>query len=173
METDEGRPRAAYVLGVDPGTTTGLSVVRFDVEDQGKPSLAWFGQFPWDMACDRLADRLRLMNVLKGREPASSFTAVGEKFTINSKSAQRGQMYIEDSMGMLGVLRREARLAGVPTAPLQQASAVKRLVSDLVLKMMHLHRPGLKHANDATRHAVACAHSLGLMHPVLLARGLA
>ncbi len=148
-----------YVLGVDPGGTTGLAIAMFDGMESGRPHAIWSDQLPWDEASDMLAKRLQHLSVVRG----ARVIAVGEKFVISPKSAQRGQTGIEDTMGMLGVLRREARLAGIETADLQKSADAKRTVSDQILRNLKLYMPGMKHANDAYRHCVLLANKRGYM----------
>jgi hypothetical protein len=136
-----------YALGVDPGTTTGMAVVRF-LED-ALPEPIWRDQLPWDDATDMVVKWLRRMHALSDRT-----VAIGEKFTINANTAKRGQEGARDAMGMLGVLRRECRLSGVPMAPLQQRGDAEALVGDNALRNLKLYGPGEVHANDACRHVI-------------------
>lgn len=153
-----------YVLGVDPGTTTGLALAAFGVD---APAAVWSDQLPWDEASDELARRLEELRYIRDSEQGDAI-AVGERFIINAKTAQKGQQGAEDAMGMLGVLRRECRLTGVELAPLQQASAAKNMVRDDALRSMHFYAPGVPHANDAYRHVVFLAVRMKLMNPARL-----
>lgn len=155
-----------YVLAVDPGTTTGLALVYID--EYHEPTVVWSAQLSWNEASDALAFRLRQTQAIcAGQE--KRVIAVGEKFVVNAKTAQRGGA--EDAIGMLGVLRRECRLAGVELAPLQTAQSAKNLVSDEALKAMSLYHKGEKHVNDALRHAVFLAVKRKLMDPRWLIGG--
>lgn len=167
METTTTGPRT-YILGVDPGTTTGLAVALFS---RGEPTAMWSDQLPWDEASDALARTLENMRRFMDAAPGVTALAVGEQFQINAQTAQRGQRGAEDALGMLGVLRREARLTGVELAPLQQASAAKNLCRDRALRALKLYAPGLVHVNDAYRHAVTCALKRRLLATKLLLGG--
>lgn len=157
-----------YVLGVDPGTVTGMALAMFYNDTLARPAAVWSDQLQWDEASDALALRLRELAALTANQDGSAALAVGERFVVNAKTAQRGQGPAEDAMGMLGVLRREARLAGVQVAPLQKASDVMTLVQDQALKNLGLHSPSLVHCNDAYRHVVGCALKRRLLLPTYL-----
>lgn len=141
-----------YILGVDPGTTTGLSLVSCESDALW---IASHSELSWHEATDELSRLLRDMRSLKTHEN-TKVIAVGEQFTINANTHKRGQQTAEDAMFMLGVLKRECRLNDVPLAPLQQTSR-KNQAPDPVLKALGLYTPGMKHANDACRHIVALA----------------
>lgn len=162
METMEMRGHTA-VLGVDPGTTTGLALALFRFD--GLPVGVWSDQLPWDEASDAVAARLEDMRRRVDAGSLDRAVAVGERFTINAQTAQRGQAGAEDALGMLGVLRREARLTGVELAKLQQASTAKSLCKDQILRNLRLYAPGLVHVNDAYRHAVVWAMSNKALDP--------
>jgi hypothetical protein len=159
-----------YVLGVDPGTTTGMAIAMFYNDTRAKPASIWSDELPWDQASDEVANRLRLMKVAQRQHPTLALAAVGEKFVVNAKTAERGQQGTEDALGMLGVLRREARLAGVMLAPQQTKSDVTDLVKNPVLKRLNLYVPGMVHVNDAFRHVVLCAVKRNLLDPKHLLR---
>jgi hypothetical protein len=145
------------VLGVDPGTTTGIALAVFSPIDF--PMAIWSDQLAWDDASDAVARQLERMRRQLDRGTIWRAVAVGERFTVNAQTARRGQSGAEDAMQMLGVLRREARLTGVEQAKLQQASTAKSLVKDPILRNLKLYAPGLVHVNDAYRHVVAWALS--------------
>lgn len=155
--TETNPPRHAYVLGVDPGTTTGLAVVVFDMESRGKPQAVWSDQLPWHEACTEVEQRLAHLGALVAENKAVMAAAAPEKFTITARTAQRGQEPAEDTMGMLGVVRRNCAIWGVELGPLETASAAKNLIQDHVLKGLNLFQPGLGHCNDAFRHALLFA----------------
>jgi hypothetical protein len=151
------------VLGVDPGTTTGLALATFRVGFP--PTAVWSAQLEWDEASDELARRLEEMRSRRDAGKLAEAVVVGERFTINAHTAQRGQAGAEDAIGMLGVMRREARLTGVTLAKLQQASTAKSLCKDVVLRNLKFYAPGLTHVNDAYRHVVAWALSNQTLDP--------
>lgn len=167
----ETSPQYAYVLGVDPGTTTGLALARFDLQESGRPSAVWGEQLLWSEAARQVELRLERMRQLLDSGKAGSAAVACEKFTLNAQTAQRGQGPAEDALGMIGVIRRNCELTSVKLAKLEQASAAKNLVQDEVLKLCELYAPGLSHVNDAYRHAVLYAVKSGIMRAVWLVRG--
>jgi hypothetical protein len=154
METRAELDRV-YVLGVDPGTTTGLAVVLFEM-GRSAPHKFWQHELPWYEAAFEVRKWTRELGQLRKR-PGCDALAVGEKFVINARTYQRGQDYVRDATGMLGVLRDAACMAKVPLEQGQQASDVKKLANDDLLRSLGLYTPGSKHANDAHRHVVALA----------------
>jgi hypothetical protein len=169
--TETNTARYAYVLGIDPGTTTGLALARFDAEERGRPHAVWGAQEAWDEAAASVETRLEGLRRLLDAGEASSVTAACERFTINAQTAQRGQGPAEDALGMVGVVRRNCLLTGVTFGPLEQASAAKRLIRDDVLRSNGLYAPGLTHVNDAYRHALLYAIKSKLMHASWLVLG--
>lgn len=147
----------AYVLGVDPGTTTGLAVVRYNLANHGKPEAVWSDQLPWDEAAGKLEVSLENLRRILDAGGAKSVACACEKFTINAQTAQRGQSGAEDALGMIGVARRNCYLTGVEFIKPEQASAAKKLVNDAMLKRLKLYSPMMVHSNDAARHAVLYA----------------
>lgn len=161
--------RHGYVLGVDPGTTTGLAVVRFD--PGGRPDLEWADQLPWEAACSRLEFEIGRLGRAQSTGRLKAKVAP-EKFQINTQTGQRGQGPAEDALGMIGVVRWIASKAKVEVAKMEQASAAKNVVSDKLLRELDLHCVGMKHATDAVRHAVLQGHKSGWMDVQLFALAL-
>jgi Holliday junction resolvasome RuvABC endonuclease subunit len=157
------------VLAIDPGTTTGLAVVRFDGGNLGAPSAIWSDQLDWDAACERISYWLERLREMRDHQDVT-VAAVGEMFQINANTARRGQQGCDDALGMLGVAQYICRLTGVEFAPRQHASAAKKLVTDDALRAMRLYGPGLVHANDASRHAALLAVKRHWMEPIFLVR---
>lgn len=159
--------RRTYVFGIDPGSTTGLAIAQFGPHRLTEPLALTSNQRPWDEASDSIQSALRALADRQQFEECD-VVAVGEKFIVNAKTAQRGQSGVEDAMGMLGVLRYLCRVSGVTLAPLQAAQPVKNLVTDEALRAMHLYAPGMMHVNDAYRHTVFYAINNKLLHPRFL-----
>jgi hypothetical protein len=127
-------------------------MVKFDLEDGGKPYLDSSTQEPWDAA----AFAVEQMVLWLAAEAKQSAVAC-EKYQINAKTAQRGQAGAEHALGMNGVVRYHCLWRDVVYADEQQASAAKSSVSDPILRQLGLYERGYKHVNDATRHAVLYA----------------
>ena len=157
----------AYVLGVDPGTTTGLHLVLFRTSE-GHPSSVWHGQYSWHDACAEVDLRLRDLRTLS---IAANVAVAPEQFTLNAQSAQRGQQGADDALGMLGVVQHYAALHAVSLGPRETASAAKNLISDKVLRHYDIYHAGQKHSNDAARHAILLATKRGWMSGKTLAAG--
>jgi hypothetical protein len=146
--------RQALVLGCDPGTTTGLAVVKVGLGRQ--PKIMDSAQLEWDAAAWAVRNWLKMM----AQSPHETLAAC-EKFMISAKTAQRGQGYVEDALGMVGVVRHYCTAHGVEMAPTESASAAERLVGDEAMRRLDVWQPGKKHANDAVRHAVLASVKRG------------
>lgn len=138
------------VLGVDPGTTTGLAVL-----DVGGPvpQALYRRQFEWNDAGDSVSRWTAQMRMALGEGRLVRAVVTCERFTVSPATARRGQSYIEDAMGMIGVVRRACAINGIEMV-YGQVSAAKKLVSDDMLKKFGLHERGQKHSNDAFRHCM-------------------
>lgn len=154
MTVDRSRPSPVMVLAVDPGTTTGLALLALDPADGGRPHAVWSDQLQWREAANAV-DR-RLGQLKEGLESGKLGAAhvVAEKFTVNPQTASRGQQGIEDAIGLRGVVRWLCGVRGLDYVGTQDASSAKSLVKDETLKGLRLYTPGMKHSNDAYRHAV-------------------
>ena len=137
--------RVTRVIGVDPGTTTGIAVVEFTSGQD--PFLLLGRQLPWDPAAVAVFGQVELA----ARYRPS--VAVCEAYTLTSRSAQRGQSGAEDAMEMNGVVRYACLLYGVDFAP-RQKSASKKAATDASLKAAGLWQRGKPHVNDAIRHCL-------------------
>lgn len=150
----------AVVLGVDPGTTTGLCLVEFT---RAGPHLIVADQKDWSAACAVVEAMLSRM----GRE-TRRVVAACEKFVITSQTAQRGQQGAEDALGMNGHIRRVCEITGVEYAKTASSSDAKSTVTNAALRTLGLYPVGLKHAADAARHAVLFALKAGCLDRQLL-----
>lgn len=148
------------VLGVDPGATTGLCLVR--LEGGSPPAAVWRDQAPWHDA----AERVRRFLTTAEPHPCDKVVAV-ERFMVNAKTAQRGQQYIEDAIGMIGVCRLYAHGYAAPLV-MESSSAAKKVVDDDALRALDLYASGRKHANDAARQAALYGVKRGLVHLSLI-----
>jgi hypothetical protein len=117
----------------------------------------WFDQLQWQQAAAEVELQLRRLRSTLKASQALAIVAACEKFTISSKTAQRGQSEAEDAIGMVGVVRRAAFVNEATMANLETPSASKAVASDKLLKALDLWIPGRKHVNDATRQAVLYA----------------
>jgi hypothetical protein len=144
-------PEVLYVMGVDPGGTTGIAVVRFHL-DPPKVVNIWSDQLPWDDACDAIelwSGRL----VVYAKDPGVQAMCGAERFMINAKTFLMGQDPIEDTMYMNGVVKRTCNRRGL-RLEWQNSSAPLAMVDNRALQTLGLFGRGFVHQNDASRHAV-------------------
>jgi Holliday junction resolvasome RuvABC endonuclease subunit len=144
-----------HILGVDPGETTGWSLVR---AEGGRLELVRCGQQDWMSAAHTIMRAAR-----HGRLSA----VAAERFLVSAKTAQRGQAYTEAAIGMVGVCRFACSLNEVPLV-LESASAAKKTITDGALRALGLWTPGKRHANDAARQAALLCVKRRLVRPEAL-----
>ena len=135
----------AYVLGLDPGGTTGVAMMRVDMEDETVlPELVFL---------DQVADGLEGFKtyfqsaVLNGK-----YIIVSEKWKErNIKGADRTPQYIEGAMHMLW---------GNENINYQYPD-VKQLIPDSYLKEQELWTEGHRHQMDALIHVLVFLRNQG------------
>lgn len=163
-----------YVVGFDPGQTTGWAVLRLDLEllDRGLVTLAldpnpdvfaWCaGEFTGpenhqvDMMMELLRDVWREGEWESGAD--SDVFAVGiEDFILRLLQKDRALL---SPVRITAAFNYAGRDLPMPRT-LQSASDAKSIVTDDRLRRMNLLRSGASaHATDATRHAVLLARKL-------------
>jgi hypothetical protein len=163
-----------YVVGFDPGQTTGWAALRLDLELlagglvalalNGDPSaFAWCaGEFtgPENHQVDMMMDLLR--EVWQEGEweegPGSDVFGVAiEDFILRMLQKDRALLSPVRITAAFNYAGRELPMPRV----LQSASDAKSIVTDERLRKMNLLRAGASaHATDATRHAVLLARKL-------------
>jgi hypothetical protein len=128
------------IVGVDPGGTTGLSILDL------KTKTAWVGMqySPWVQFCDVMEDRCF------GWEGLDALIAT-EKYVITKKTATLSQQ--DMSLKVNGVLEWLCAKFALDFNEQMSVSA-KKMNGDEKLKDMGLYVPGRSHANDATRHLI-------------------
>lgn len=156
-------PRTTFVVGVDPGESTGLAVVRGDGfrvhVQQGSPSVVlddFTTRFPFLTQ--------RGYDVLVGCE----------RYVVTAETARRSAQPVP--LQVVGVVAQLARLNGWPFY-LQSPSDVKTLVDNAFLRRAGLwatprdvERRDADDANDALRHALAALahHRASLFERIFL-----
>lgn len=167
-----------YVVGFDPGVTTGWAVLRLDFERLvagGFAALALAsggGRDPdllaWDSGCftgseNGVADQM--VGLLRGvwadgvfdQGPDSDVIGVGEEsFILRMMNSDPDLL---SPVRISAVFGYAARTVPIPRLR-QSPSDAKRVVTDDRLHKMNLYRPGPEHPRDALRHAVLLARKL-------------
>jgi hypothetical protein len=159
----ELRARTTYVVGVDPGSSTGLVIVRGDGfkmhAQQGTPS----------QALDDFTIRFPFLTI-----PSSDVLVACERYVITDQTARRSAQPVP--LQVIGVVSHIARLNGWPLH-MQSPSDVKSLVPNVMLREVNLYttpREVEQHdandVNDAMRHALAALayHRASLFDKILL-----
>lgn len=134
-----------YVLGLDPGGTTGVACLRIDTRDEkAKPELIYLHQ---------IADgRYGFKTFFNGSTIAENVTVVSEKWKErNIKGADREPQYIEGGIHMLW---------GDENVVWQYPDQ-KELIPDDFLKKNNLWTEGKRHQMDALKHALAYLRNEG------------
>lgn len=155
-----------YIVGIDPGKSTGISILYVDVfadthlecVKQGSPEVA--------------LDVLHGMGMGTGlsRETRPILIAC-ERFLITQKTAKSSQQ--TDALETIGAIKNIARQNGCNIV-MQGPGPAKRFAPNRVLKAMGFHKTAhdvgqsdANDANDATRHALLM---LGKFRPVAYGR---
>lgn len=128
-----------YVLGLDPGGTTGVAMLRIDPEDDTvRPELVYLHQ---------ISDgRYGFKDFFEGSSVRDNVIIVSEQWAErNIKGADREPQYIEGSMHMLW---DDDNIE-------YQKPTQKELVPDEWLKQNNLWTEGKRHQMDALKHAFA------------------
>jgi hypothetical protein len=134
-----------YILGMDPGGTTGIAMLRIDTEDEkAKPELIYLHQ---------IADgRYGFKDFFEGSTIGGNLIVVSEKWRErNVKGANREPQYIEGGIHMLW---------GEENVEWQYPD-VKDVITDEYLKSQNLWTPDKPHQMDALRHALAYLRNSG------------
>lgn len=155
-------PRTTFAIGIDPGDSTGLAVIRGDGvrlhHEQGSPSILddFILRFPFLLY------------------PGQDVLVGCERFVITSETARHTAQ--PTALEVIGVVKQLCRLNDWPLH-LQQPANAKRLVTNDLLRKLGLWltgrdvgRPDANDANDATRHAllVLAHHRASLFDDMIL-----
>lgn len=135
------------ILGVDPGTTTGLAVIN--ATGVREATMIYTAQVP----ADEMPHVMQWL--IEGRY--ADLIAL-EKFTISRRTIEVSRQ--SDPLDVIGGVKWLAALATPPIpVKMQQASDAKTAYTDEELKSLDLKCTGA-HARDAMRHALLATHSL-------------
>lgn len=134
-----------YIMGMDPGGTTGVAMLRIDSEDEkAKPELIYLHQIE--------DGRYGFKEFFGGSAIGPNLTVVSEKWRErNVKGANREPQYIEGGIHMLW---------GDENVEWQYPD-VKDVITDEYLKSQNLWTEGKPHQMDALRHALAYLRNSG------------
>lgn len=134
-----------YVLGLDPGGTTGVAMLRIDTrDDEINPELIYLHQIPGGLH--------GFVDWFYGTRPQYNLITVSEKWKErNRKGADRTPQYIE---GAMHAMWDDANIN-------YQYPEVKEQVPDEWLKENNLWTEGHRHQMDALKHALAYLRNNG------------
>lgn len=148
-----------YVVGVDPGLSTGLSVLAIDPQAQRPvyPHLLYQGGSE---------EALRLLRGVLASAVASNDLALvaAERYTVTERTGRRSSQPLP--LQIIGQVTLLARDYGAKFI-LQSPSDAKRMISNALLRRVELYtwpstvgRPDANDVNDATRHALVALATL-------------
>lgn len=138
--------RTTFAVGIDPGDSTGLVVLRGDGfrvhAEQGPPAIL-----------DDFTTRFAFL-----RNPGNDVLVACERFVVTRDTARHSSQ--PTAQRVIGVVAMLCRTNGWPLH-LQSPSEAKRLVNNALLRDLKLHlrgrdvdRPDANDVNDAQRHAL-------------------
>lgn len=141
--------RSCTILGVDPGTTTGLFLVTVAVttDDNGGDVTVRSDFTGWQVGRRSVPD---ITSYILGRTPAPSLVAV-ERYTITTRTARLTQQ--PTALEIIGVVKHTCDAADVAYVEQSKSNAAK-LASDAALRSIGWHARGRRHENDAARHVL-------------------
>lgn len=133
-----------YVIGQDPGETTGVAVLRYT--ENTKPELVYLHQIP------------------NGREGFFYFF-IGTEMGYGTNNTSVSEKW-EQREGVHSANLEPVRIEGVQDAiwvfqTVYQSPVVKNMVGDEFLKVMNLWTPGKRHQMDALLHAIYYLRDIG------------
>ena len=141
-----------YILAVDPGKATGMSLFSF--EKGSEPEMLWSRE----LSFEEYAVPIREAYALAGVE----MHVVCERFTINAQTVRNSQAPY--SLECIGVLKQVMLDNGVSVDTLKMqspADAKAMFDNSKIKKLEYWHRGGEGHALDAIRHGLLYMVKLG------------
>lgn len=136
-----------YVLAVDPGKLSGITLVTFEGETV---EVIFSGEYDFRHYHEPILEALKLA-ALAGCQ----LSVVCERFVINAQTAKNSQAPF--SLEQIGVLKYILLTSGIDpdTIVLQSPVDAKKMFPNEALKKIGVwHRGGEGHALDAMRHAM-------------------
>jgi len=127
-------------VGVDPGSTTGLAVLR-------ETGVGWIA------AHDQVSGPHDAAHWLRRHCEGQFIELVYETFYIGDRTLKAGNTGVFDALHLIGWITVEFDLwLGVRLYP--QSPSEGKTIKNPPLKAMGLYTPSFRHANDAMRHIV-------------------
>jgi len=151
----KGRPPISrlprYIIGLDPGETTGVSVWVRPTPDPGDPDGEYtVSTFQINTSIIEWGvDKLNLL--LRPTLPVGSTLVIAESFRIYSWKAKTLSWNSLLTPRLIGCIETLCRLRSLPLCQ-QSAQQGKGFVTDERLERWNLYIPGKRHGMDATRH---------------------
>lgn len=136
------------VLGVDPGKATGIFVFQWWASGR---SAVHRDEWDWQMFCQRMPHMLE--------HPKRPHLVAVERFTITQRTAKVSAQ--SDPLDVIGALKFLCYVNGVELV-VRSKSNTTHHGSDAQLSAAGWRHPGLRHANDAARHAL---HAVAVRRP--------
>ena len=133
-----------YVLAIDPGKTTGMSL--FSIKNGEDPELLWSGEEDFV----GFADKTRMIFT-----QYPNLEVVCEKFTINMQTAKKSQApYSLECIGALKLILVDRGFDPESLKFQLPANAMSMFTNEKLKKLEYWHRGGAGHALDAIRHGL-------------------
>ncbi len=138
-----------YVLSVDPGKASGISLLSWTGDPDDNPKVV----YSIEAQPDEYATNIEIG--LQNWKTYETFTVVCERFIINAQTVRNSQAPY--SLEQIGVLKHLCRINGYPVENIvfQAPVDAKNMFPNKALQAVGTwHRGGEGHANDAIRHAL-------------------
>ena len=127
-------------LGVDPGTTTGLAVLRLT-------------EHGFIAAHDQIEGIHAAAHWIRKHCEGNFVEVVYESFYIGDRTLRAGKKGVFDALNLIGWIVVEID-SWIGTRTYPQSPSVGKTVKNDVLKEMGLYSPSMRHGTDAMRHIV-------------------
>lgn len=150
------------VIGVDPGTTTGIATLHYNNENAETPELIQCtpGAVNWIVLA--IVDDWRT-----AAQPDDTLVLAVEKFVVSGRSARLSAPRAAGLTRHLIALLAELVKRHADHIALRSASEVKPWATDARLAAMGATGRGMPHAKDAARHALfAAVRDCGMPDPL-------
>lgn len=127
-------------LGIDPGTTTGLAILR--ICGNG-----------WVAAHDQITDPQDTVYWIRKHCDGQFIELIYETFYIGNRTLKAANKGVFDALNLVGWITLECT-GWIGTRLYPQSPSEGKTVRSTALKAMGLYNPQMRHANDAMRHVV-------------------
>ena len=127
-------------VGVDPGTTTGLAVLRLTGDG-------------WIAAHEQISSIHDVAYWLRKHCEGRFVELIYESFYIGERTLRAGTKGVRDALNLIGWIEVEM-YDWVGLRVYSQSPSEGKTIKDKSLKAMGLHNPNMRHGTDAMRHIV-------------------